>query len=73
MNLTHDDSNWKWPVIPGLEKFQKRVHTAAWDDSIELTDKIVGVIGNGSSSIQVVPAIIHSMNPPPWHLSGEAI
>lgn len=33
------------------------VHTANWDDSIDLTGQNVGLIGNGSSGIQVLPAI----------------
>jgi cation diffusion facilitator CzcD-associated flavoprotein CzcO len=51
------DSKWKWPVIPGLEKFKNKVHTAAWDASLELADKTVGIIGNGSSACQVTTAI----------------
>lgn len=50
-------SNWKWPNVPGIERFEKKVHTAAWDYSVDLKDKIVGVIGNGSSAVQVIPAI----------------
>jgi cation diffusion facilitator CzcD-associated flavoprotein CzcO len=33
------------------------VHTAAWDNSIDLAGKTVGVIGNGSSAVQVIPAV----------------
>jgi cation diffusion facilitator CzcD-associated flavoprotein CzcO len=50
-------SAWKWPNIPGLEKFKLKEHSAAWDHSISLKNKVVGVIGNGSSAIQIVPAI----------------
>ncbi|KAH7323173.1 hypothetical protein B0I35DRAFT_194105 [Stachybotrys elegans] len=57
INATGILNHWKWPDIAGLEKFKNRVHTAAWDDSIVLKDKRVGVIGNGSSSVQVVSAI----------------
>ncbi|KAF9566936.1 FAD/NAD(P)-binding domain-containing protein [Agrocybe pediades] len=52
-------SRWKWPDIPGLESFSgKVVHSAQWsltDD--DLVDKRVGVIGVGSSAIQIVPTI----------------
>ncbi|KAF5316160.1 hypothetical protein D9619_006293 [Psilocybe cf. subviscida] len=49
---------WKWPDIPGLDKFKgKLLHTARWDRSIDLDGKHVGMIGNGSSAIQVLPAI----------------
>ncbi|KAF5316157.1 hypothetical protein D9619_006298 [Psilocybe cf. subviscida] len=49
---------WKWPAIPGLDKFKgKLLHTARWDRSVDLDGKHVGLIGNGSSAIQVLPAI----------------
>jgi 4-hydroxyacetophenone monooxygenase len=48
----------KFPDIPGFEKFRgKVVHTAAWDQSLDLTGKRVAVIGNGASAMQLVPAI----------------
>ncbi|KZL80160.1 phenylacetone monooxygenase protein [Colletotrichum incanum] len=51
-------NNWKWPAIPGLSKFKGiLLHTANWDDSVSLEGKSVGLIGNGSSGIQVLPAI----------------
>lgn len=33
------------------------MHTAAWDTEVDLRDKVVAVIGSGSSAIQVVPNI----------------
>ncbi|KAJ2895266.1 FAD/NAD(P)-binding domain-containing protein [Zalerion maritima] len=49
---------WRWPAIPGLDKYKGTLlHTANWDDSVDLTGKHVGLIGNGSSGIQVLPAI----------------
>ncbi|KJA23554.1 hypothetical protein HYPSUDRAFT_66239 [Hypholoma sublateritium FD-334 SS-4] len=49
---------WKWPTIPGLHDFKGPVlHTARWDSSVNLEGKHVGLIGNGSSGIQVLPAI----------------
>ncbi|TPX15229.1 uncharacterized protein E0L32_004506 [Thyridium curvatum] len=51
-------NNWKWPAIPGLNKYKGTLlHTANWDDSVSLEGKHVGLIGNGSSGIQVLPAI----------------
>ncbi|CRK16657.1 hypothetical protein BN1708_002913 [Verticillium longisporum] len=48
----------KWPKIKGIEEYQgKLMHSAAWDESVDLRNKRVGVIGNGSSAIQIVPAI----------------
>lgn len=50
---------WRWPAIPGLEKYKgELLHTANWDSSVDLTGRHVGLIGNGSSGIQVLPAII---------------
>lgn len=48
-----------YPSIAGLESFTgQMVHTSAWpEDGIDLTDKRVGVIGVGSSSVQLIPEI----------------
>jgi len=44
--------------IPGLESFAgARFHSAQWDHSVPLEGKRVGVIGTGSSGIQVIPRI----------------
>jgi cation diffusion facilitator CzcD-associated flavoprotein CzcO len=49
---------WRWPAIPGLDKFKGTLlHTANYDETVDLTGKHVGLIGNGSSGIQVLPAI----------------
>ncbi|KAF5010117.1 hypothetical protein FDECE_3703 [Fusarium decemcellulare] len=51
-------NNWKWPDIEGLHDFKgELLHTARWDESVDLKDKKVAVIGSGASGIQVVPAI----------------
>lgn len=51
-------SNWKWPAIAGLERFQgKLLHSARWDDSYDFTRKRVACIGIGSSGIQIVPQL----------------
>ena len=45
------------PNIPGLDAFAgPALHTARWDDSIDLTGKSVAVIGTGASAMQFVPA-----------------
>ncbi|KAL1943924.1 hypothetical protein VTO73DRAFT_3742 [Trametes versicolor] len=59
-------SRWKWPDIDGLKHFQgKLLHGAGfdpapktWEEQAETwKDKVVGVIGVGSSAIQMVPAL----------------
>ena len=41
-------NNWRWPAIPGLKNYKgKLLHSAAWDDSVDLKGKNVGLIGNG--------------------------
>jgi 4-hydroxyacetophenone monooxygenase len=49
----------KWPDIPGRDSFSgASAHTAQWPADLDLTDKRVGVIGNGASAMQLVPAIV---------------
>ena len=44
--------------IPGLDSFQGvAFHSARWDHSVPLEDKRVGVIGTGSTAIQITTAI----------------
>ncbi|MGW5861749.1 flavin-containing monooxygenase [Streptomyces sp. NPDC055239] len=46
------------PDIPGLDTFTGQVvHTAAWDQCLELAGRRVGVIGTGASAVQLVPEI----------------
>lgn len=46
----------KYPDIEGLSGFQGRlIHTACWPDDLDLTGQRVGLIGNGSSGVQVGP------------------
>ncbi|KAI8076883.1 monooxygenase [Halteromyces radiatus] len=35
----------------------KIIHTAFWDNSVDLTDKRVAVIGSGASAVQLIPKI----------------
>lgn len=49
-------STWTWPSIPGIHDFKgHRVHSASWDDSYDYSNKRIGIIGNGSSGIQILP------------------
>ena len=48
-----------YPDIPGLHTFAgTSFHTARWDHSIDLEDKRVGIIGTGSSAIQIVGDLV---------------
>ncbi|KAF4447086.1 hypothetical protein FALBO_16988, partial [Fusarium albosuccineum] len=52
-------NSWKWPDISGLGNFKgKLLHSASWDESYDYNGKRVAVIGNGSSGIQIVPAML---------------
>ena len=64
-------SSPKLPGIPGIETFKgKSFHTSRWDysytggdadgDMTGLADKVVGVIGTGSTGIQCVPPLAES-------------
>ncbi|KAH7367036.1 hypothetical protein B0T11DRAFT_221447 [Plectosphaerella cucumerina] len=47
-----------WPEIQGLETFKgKMMHSAAWDPEYDFKYKKIGIIGGGSSSIQIVPEL----------------
>ncbi|KAB5551062.1 hypothetical protein GE09DRAFT_1124767 [Coniochaeta sp. 2T2.1] len=51
-------NNWRWPDLPGLDHFKgKLLHSAHYEDGYDLRGKKVGLIGNGSSAIQILPAI----------------
>lgn len=61
INCTGFFNNWKWPAIKDLHKFQGRLlHSAAWptDAAKDLNGKTVALIGNGSSGVQILPAIL---------------
>uniref|UniRef100_A0A8H7K9T6 FAD/NAD(P)-binding domain-containing protein n=1 Tax=Bionectria ochroleuca TaxID=29856 RepID=A0A8H7K9T6_BIOOC len=47
-----------WPNIPGVREMRIPVmHSAAWDDSVNFENKKIGVIGGGSSAIQIIPVL----------------
>jgi cation diffusion facilitator CzcD-associated flavoprotein CzcO len=48
----------RYPDWPGLDTFAgPAFHTARWQHHHDLADKVVAVVGTGSSATQVVPAI----------------
>lgn len=51
-------NNWRWPDIEGLHDFKgPKMHSATWDHGIDLDNKAIGVIGTGSTSVQIVPQL----------------
>jgi len=63
-----------FPKIPGLERFSGDCfHTAKWDHSVPLDGRRVGVIGSGSTGVQIVCAlagrashVTHIQRTPQW-------
>lgn len=62
------------PDIPGLQNFARPwFHSARWDHSVPLDGKRIGVIGNGSTGVQIISALaqragrlIHFQRSPQW-------
>ncbi|KAL1841206.1 hypothetical protein VTJ49DRAFT_7327 [Mycothermus thermophilus] len=69
----------KWPDIPGLyNTFRGEImHPGKWDTSHDFRNKRIGIVGNGSSAIQIIPqlqkvegaSLICFMRSPTW-ISG---
>ncbi|EJD55211.1 FAD/NAD(P)-binding domain-containing protein [Auricularia subglabra TFB-10046 SS5] len=59
INATGFLNEWRWPEdVRNLDAFKgDLLHTANWPANYALRGKRVGLIGNGSSGIQVLPAI----------------
>ncbi|CCX31763.1 Similar to Putative sterigmatocystin biosynthesis monooxygenase stcW; acc. no. Q00730 [Pyronema omphalodes CBS 100304] len=54
-------NHWKWPEITGLHDFKgKLMHSAVWDQDYDYKGKRVALIGNGSTALQILPAIRES-------------
>ncbi|KAF5327140.1 hypothetical protein D9619_004097 [Psilocybe cf. subviscida] len=48
----------RYPDIPGLDTFKgKLMHSSGWDQSVDLRNKRVAIIGNGSSGAQIMSRI----------------
>ncbi|HAN26447.1 MAG TPA: NAD(P)/FAD-dependent oxidoreductase, partial [Haliea salexigens] len=68
-----------YPEIPGAESFQGALfHSARWDHSVGLEGKRIGVIGNGSTGVQIVSALAgkaalleHYQRTPQWIMPVE--
>jgi cyclohexanone monooxygenase len=47
-----------YPDIPGLDRFEGELyHSARWPEGVDLTNKRVGIIGTGSTGIQIIQTI----------------
>ncbi|KAH8691878.1 hypothetical protein BGW36DRAFT_431121 [Talaromyces proteolyticus] len=58
VNATGNLNKWKWPEIEGLHDFAgPKMHPSQWDESVDFAGKTVGIIGTGSTAIQVVPQL----------------
>ncbi|KAH0827719.1 hypothetical protein FOPE_00145 [Fonsecaea pedrosoi] len=52
-------SQWDCSSIPGIHEFEgHKVHSASWDNTYDYSYKRIGIIGNGSSSIQFLPEMV---------------
>jgi len=50
-----------YPNIPGLDSFSGvSMHSARWNDGIDMKGKRIGVIGTGSSATQLIPELINT-------------
>lgn len=67
------------PDIPGLDTFAgKAFHTARWDDTAQIDGAKVGLIGCGSTGVQIVTALadkveklVHFQRSPQWIMPVE--
>lgn len=51
-------NNVEWPKIAGLHDFKgKLIHSARYDETFDPAGKRIAIIGNGSTGIQIVPAL----------------
>ncbi|KAH6984737.1 hypothetical protein BKA56DRAFT_481176 [Ilyonectria sp. MPI-CAGE-AT-0026] len=51
-------NQFAWPSIPGIDMFEgEKMHSAQWNQSYDFQGKKIGIIGGGSSAIQIVPRL----------------
>lgn len=51
-------NNKQWPDTPGLWDFKGEImHSAAWNQDYDFRNKRIGIVGSGSSAIQIVPKL----------------
>lgn len=69
----------RYPDIEGIDTFEGAIfHTARWDHSVALDDRRVGVIGTGSTGVQIISALstrarklVHFQRTPQWIMPVE--
>ncbi len=67
------------PAIAGLDDFAGPVmHSARWDDQVQTSGRRVGIIGNGSTGVQIVTGLsgkaahlVHFQRSPQWIMPVE--
>lgn len=59
INCTGVLNKWKWPAgIDGLHDFKGQLlHSAQWNQAVDLKGKRVALVGAGSSAVQILPNI----------------
>lgn len=51
-------NTWKWPDIEGLFDFKgDLMHSAKWNHEVDFKNKTIGIIGTGSTSVQILPQL----------------
>ena len=68
-----------YPTIPGMDDFEGAMfHTSRWDHTVPLEGKRVGVIGTGSTGVQIISALAgvaarvdHYVRTPQWIMPVE--
>lgn len=49
-------------IPPEFNPFSKcKMHSAEWDYSVELKDKVVAIVGSGASAVQIIPEIVNKV------------
>lgn len=69
----------KYPSIPGADQFRGALfHSARWDHTVALEGKRIGVVGNGSTGVQIISALAgtaaqleHYQRTPQWIMPVE--
>lgn len=62
INCTGVLNKWKWPNIEGLHDFRGTLlHSAQWNQGVDLKGKRVALLGAGSSGVQILPNIYDSV------------